>query len=333
MEGTLLKPKPLVITDGLTHIGVVVQTFSELHEKSQNRLKLNTTLQILAFNQKNEHTLIEGYDDLHALSPHQVLMVIPLKWQEFELSIEKICEMLRKDPKNLYFLTEKDFVNLRNMNVNEVIKSGKYTLKELERIKKMAKEHLWRDQELLDRLDFIDLCKVQTAKSNPNQLNPILIKDNEDKQSLLTSIIKNVAELYEISTEELHTLASMDLKKMIPLHGIMAKQLKENASRIVRFKKEISSAKSFLQVNQFGCTDSTNANTKPASSSNFKEQIQISSEPTAFVSISSLPVKANKMLNTSNTAELSPKANVSYDEEQFVLMIPLKDYRVSCKYV
>ena len=36
----------------------------------------------------------------------------------------------------------------------------------------------------------------------------------------------------------------------------------------------------------------------------------------------------NKML-ASNTAELSPKAKVSYDEGQFVVEIPLKDYRVS----
>ena len=59
------------------------------------------------------------------------------------------------------------------------------------------------------------------------------------------------------------------------------------------------------------------------------------SSPTAS-SISSLhhhPVKANKMLSASNTAELSPKAKVSYDEGQFVVEIPLKDYRVSCKYL
>ena len=39
-----------------------------------------------------------------------------------------------------------------------------------------------------------------------------------------------------------------------------------------------------------------------------------------------------KML-ASNTAELSPKAKVSYDEGQFVVEIPLKDYRVSCLFV
>ena len=42
--------------------------------------------------------------------------------------------------------------------------------------------------------------------------------------------------------------------------------------------------------------------------------------------------QAPKML-ASNTAELSPKAKVSYDEGQFVVEIPLKDYRVSCLFV
>ena len=41
------------------------------------------------------------------------------------------------------------------------------------------------------------------------------------------------------------------------------------------------------------------------------------------------PVKASNRMLASNTAELSPKAKVSYDEGQFVVEIPLKDYRVS----
>jgi HSP20 family molecular chaperone IbpA len=39
------------------------------------------------------------------------------------------------------------------------------------------------------------------------------------------------------------------------------------------------------------------------------------------------PVKASNRMLASNTAELSPKAKVSYDEGQFVVEIPLKDYR------
>ena len=41
------------------------------------------------------------------------------------------------------------------------------------------------------------------------------------------------------------------------------------------------------------------------------------------------PKKSNNKMLASNTAELSPKAKVSYDEGQFVVEIPLKDYRVS----
>merc|ERR1711953_723298 len=39
------------------------------------------------------------------------------------------------------------------------------------------------------------------------------------------------------------------------------------------------------------------------------------------------PVKASNRMLASNTAELSPKAKVSYDEGQFVVEIPLKDYK------
>ena len=165
MEEKLTKAKPVVITDGLIYIGVVVQTIKELKEKSQNLLKLNTTLQILAFNQNDERFGIEGKEDLEKLSPRQVLMVIPIYWSEYEFSIEKICVMLRKSPQNWYFLTENDIFNLREMKVSEIMKSGKFTSKELEKLKEMADEHLWRDQELQDRLDFIDLCKKTCTRT------------------------------------------------------------------------------------------------------------------------------------------------------------------------
>ena len=140
-EKRLLKPKPVVITDGLAQIGIVVRAISELQEKSQKCLRLNTAIRIIANNPTNESTVVEGYEDLEALSPHQVLMVIPLKWEEYEFSIEKIMDLLKRSPDNWFFLTEKDVVKLRNMIIDEEIKSDHYcTLEELEKVKKMATE-------------------------------------------------------------------------------------------------------------------------------------------------------------------------------------------------
>ena len=239
MEEPLAKPKPVVITDGLIHIGVVVRTINELQAKSRSLFKLNTTdttLQILANNQTNERTPIKKSEDLVALSPHQVLMVIPHPpWSAFKFSIEKICEMLRKSLQNLYFLTEEDIINLREMDVSKIVKSGNFTLEELKRLKKMADEHLWRDQELQDRLGFIELCKEEIEKSNLEKYVPppiVTAEENEKASLILANTMKNVTKLYTIPMEDLNILAAMDLDKMVPLYGIMAKKVKENAIRL-----------------------------------------------------------------------------------------------------
>ena len=311
-EKRLLKPKPVVITDGLAQIGIVVRAISELQEKSQKCLRLNTAIRIIANNPTNESTVVEGYEDLEALSPHQVLMVIPLKWEEYEFSIEKIMDLLKRSPDNWFFLTEKDVVKLRNMIIDEEIKSDHYcTLEELEKVKKMAKEHLWRDQELQDRIDFISLCKVKTAKSNPVPPKPPQPTLSEDKEAaeaaskILAKLIKNVGELYTIPMDELNMITTMVLEKLIPLHGIMAKQIKENAIKILRLKKEISSAKIILsestKSHQFGLNDLMQpllaASTSTAHSSRHNE---LPVPPTLYGMMMPIPQSDDKHSNHSD---------------------------------
>ncbi len=62
------------------------------------------------------------------------------------------------------------------------------------------------------------------------------IYEMEDAISRMKNHIKplseNVKKLYTIPMEDLNILAAMDLEKMVPLYGIMAKKVKENAIRL-----------------------------------------------------------------------------------------------------
>ena len=124
-------------------------------------------------------------------------------------------------------------------------KAGKYTSEDLENLKAIARNQIGNRQELRDRLDFITMVQSSRLPYRDLYVNrprpQMSLSESSEKETsfILTKVIKNLESLHNISTEELKVLCSMDLEKMIPLHGICAKKIKTNAKKRLLLEMEI----------------------------------------------------------------------------------------------
>ena len=285
IEERLSKPKPLKVTDGVSRVGIVVDSITNLGERAKKALNLPQSVCISIKTQDNK--LIKSKMDLDNLKPNEILTIIPKGPVNF--TPENLLKRLRLNPKSLALFTDRDFVTISEINVDEF--ENQYPPKRLEELKTIAEDHIAKDQELRDTLDLVQLSKTRTTtaldddimgkirkikeyfpntiRSDPTNtklleelikreyLKTTMTKENLNHnvlsicyspnalQQILENVKKDYEQIFKISDKDLEALAFMYDDGMT----LEEKQIKAAASRRLRIKRNMKISKEYLQPN------------------------------------------------------------------------------------
>ena len=242
--------KPLKVTDGVLKVGIVVDSIENLEERSKQALNLPQSLLISIKTQESK--LIKSKVDLDDLTANEILTIIPKGPINF--TPENLLKRLKMNPKSLVLFTDRDFVTISEINIKEF--GNQYPPKHLEKLKKIAEEHIAKDQELRDTFDLVELSKISKRQEKGNERPSATKNPNLNVQSIcyspvaLKQILENVkkdyGQIFKISDEELEALAFMgDGDEMI----LVDKQIKAAASRRLRIKRHMKLSKEYLLSN------------------------------------------------------------------------------------
>ena len=227
METSMLEeqpsnPKPLKVTDGVSRVGIVVDSIRALEETTKHALDLPQSICISFKTEENK--AIKSKMDLDQLESNEVLTIIPKGPINF--TPENLLKRLTTNSKNLALFSDSDFVTLSEINVEEF--ESQYSRKRLEHLKRIADEHIAKDQELRDTLDLVQLSKSCNAKN------------------VLKEVKGDFGKIFKVSIEELEALAAMDDDEM----PLVVTQIKAAAARRLRMKRQMSIAKEYLLTNK-----------------------------------------------------------------------------------
>ena len=237
----LSKSKPLIMTDGVAKVGIVVDSFEGLEENAKLTLNLPPNIEItFKTEQKME---IQNLKDVENLNENEILTIIPKGPIDF--TPDNLLMKLTIDPKNIFLFTDRDFVTLSEINIEEF--EERYDRQRLEGVKEIANDHVAKDQELRDTLDLVHLSKTQgkgsespkTSVSEAESAKRMVMVDCKD---VLEKVKKDYGKIFKASDEELQCLASMDEGP----YELIVEQIKTAASRRLRIKRQMETSKQYL---------------------------------------------------------------------------------------
>ena len=240
----LSKPKPFKVSDGVSNVGIVVDSIENLEERTKQVLNLPQSVRISIKTKTQPSKLIESKMDLDNLKANEILNIIPKGPIIF--TPENLLKKLTRNPRSLVLFTDRDFVTISEINIEAF--ESQYPQKRLEELKQIANEHIAKDQELRDALDLVQLSKSHTEKGDEaaktNESIETLSK--VDVKKILKEVKENYGKIFKVSDEELESLASMDEEDMT----LVDKQIKAAASRRLRIKRKMEMSKEYLSSNR-----------------------------------------------------------------------------------
>ena len=179
--------------------------------------------------------------DLENLKPNDSLSIIPKGPIYF--TPENLLKKLAMNPKSLLLFTDRDFVTISEMNIEEFV--SQYPRKRLEELKDIANDHIAKDQELRDTLDLVRLSKSHKDKGDETSKTSESTKtlSERDLKDILENVRKDYRQIFKVSDEELEALASMNDDDEMTL---VVKQIKAAASRRLRIKRQMEISKEYL---------------------------------------------------------------------------------------
>ena len=246
LKEQLSKPKPLKVCDGVSRVGIVVDSIRTLKETTKQALDLPQSLCISFKTEENKP--IKSRIDFDQLESNTVLTIIPKGPIHF--TPENLLKRLTTNSKNLALFSDRDFVTISEIKVEDY--ESQYSRKRLEHLKRIADEHIAKDQELRDTLDLVQLSKSCNAKD------------------ILEKVKKDFGQIFKVSIEELEALASMDDDEM----PLVVTQIKAAATRRLRMKRQMSIAKEYLSSNKQGSEKGESFSYQPTQTETFFEYPQ-----------------------------------------------------------
>ena len=230
--------KPLFVSDGLIHVGIVAKSIEELHKIARRELCYQENTQVSIF-RSNKKVVLS--DEFQILEPFENLIVMPKC--DIKFSVRNLLKKLKFRADNILLFSDKDIVTLAKMNVNE--HSAYEDIDFLKGVKELAISHIQEEQELRDSLGLAYLANKEDPKSKPFKCS---LEDPTDLSDMISKILENPQMIKSIGNEVLISLHNINLDEFYPSYGPSARLVKEAATRRQILNVRIKEATHFLET-------------------------------------------------------------------------------------